>query len=152
MSPHPSVVETTNILATNRVEVNHIIHLHLLLKRLVLSNVDDCYIQFQFTLVTVTATMIFLPSCMIGGTYSRHCLLMCIRVEGKVHRDGTDCEELVKLAFLNISSTHIALLKKDGVGTMKFIKTTPKPIMILKMTPSKMVGPPPQVKNNQPKK
>ena len=63
-------METTNILATNRVEVNHIIHLHLLLKRLVLSNVDDCYIQFQFTLVTVTATMIFLPSCMIGSTYS----------------------------------------------------------------------------------
>ena len=126
MSPHPSVVETTNILATNRVEVNHIIHLHLLLKRLVLSNVDDCYIQFQFTLVTVTATMIFLPSCMIGGTYSCHCLLMCIRVEGKVHRDGTDCEELVKLAFLNISSTHIALLKKDIAWYNEIYQNNPK--------------------------
>ena len=77
---------------------------------------------------------------------------MCIRVEGKVHRDETDCEELVKLAFLNISSTYIALLKKDIAWYNEIIKTTPKPIQIFKMTPSKIIGPPPQVKNDQSKK
>ena len=51
---------------------------------------------------------------------------MCIRVEGKVHRDGTDCEELVKLAFLNIRSTYIALLKKDIAWYNEIYPNDPK--------------------------
>ena len=68
-----------------------------------------------------------------------------------MHRDGP-VKSLSKLASLNISSTYIALLKKILLGIIKFIQTTPKPIMILKMTPSKIVGPPTQVKNDQSQK
>ena len=43
-----------------------------------------------------------------------------------MHRDETDCEELVKLAFLNISSTYIALLKKDIAWYNEIYQNNPK--------------------------
>ena len=42
-----------------------------------------------------------------------------------MHRDGP-VKSLSKLAFLNISSTYIALLKKDIAGYNKFYPNDPK--------------------------